>query len=138
MQILSPGRLVTSGIMTADLGLVILYAVYLICAVGLDQANAEMLQISGAHVRSHGRPYIAGGDFNLNPALARGSGLLERMRGELVLPRREDGRVQVTCSSGEGNPARYAYRAARTTEPPSGGPRSSRRTRGRQFLAGSG
>ena len=88
MQILSPGRLVTSAIMTADLGLVILYAVYLICAVGLDQANIAILQILGAHVRSHGRPDIAGGDFNLNPALIRGSGLLERMRGGLVPPRR--------------------------------------------------
>ena len=62
-----PGRLAASPIRLRAVGEICVYSAYLRVGEGLSLANAQILDSLFAHARAHGRPYIALGDWNMDP-----------------------------------------------------------------------
>ncbi len=65
---LVPNRLMVVHVNAMVKGGMITYAVYLHDAEGLTNRNIDILNTLGEHAASHGRPWMAAGDWNMEPA----------------------------------------------------------------------
>ena len=66
-----PGRVYAVLARIGSVGHVVLYSVYLTPCIGFRGANAEMVGVLLSHAQSHGRPWIAIGDWNAEPTAAQ-------------------------------------------------------------------
>ena len=62
-----PGRVVGYAIRYKHVGITIVYSVYLRVGEGLSPANIEILAQLFAHAHAHGHPWMAAGDWNMDP-----------------------------------------------------------------------
>ena len=78
-------------------------SVYLQCSVGMDPGNRKILADLAVELRTCGRPYVIGGDWNSTPEAVRASGILELFNAELACPWSVRDKAAETCraSSGE-------------------------------------
>ncbi len=93
--LLAPGDLdasVVDGHLTAGLleagstGGIVAYTPYLVQGDELGARNWATLTAWASHIAGHGRQWIAGGDWNVEPETLRASGWLRKVGGVLVVP----------------------------------------------------
>ena len=66
-------------------GGIVVYSVYLSCdGEKLSDRNWRVLRKLGEHIKSHGCLWLAGGDFNVTPAVLEASGWPGKLGGRLV------------------------------------------------------
>ena len=66
------GRIVAATLGTAALGRIVFYAVYLHSACGLNHANIELVGRLLGHAAQHQLPWVALGDWNVDPHTMQG------------------------------------------------------------------
>ncbi len=79
-----PGQVAATMIEMASLGWMVVYSVYGRCGDEMTNRNWEMCQALTNHALGHGLPWIAGGDWNLEPPTLRASGWLAKMRATIL------------------------------------------------------
>ena len=62
-----PGRLAAVHLATLAKGGVVGYSVYLYPSEGMTERNREILDKLGQHAAAHGKVWVAGGDWNMDP-----------------------------------------------------------------------
>ena len=67
------GRIVAVHIAAVCKGGVVCYSVYLYPTEGLTDRNLKLLEALAIHARGHGKPWIAGGGWNLDPQSLEGA-----------------------------------------------------------------
>ena len=76
---LVPGRLTVVHLATLAKGGMVAYSVYLWPSEGLTERNLAVLHVLASHVLSHGKVWVAGGDWNLEPDVLCGARWPEKM-----------------------------------------------------------
>ena len=92
-----PGRLVVVHLATLAKGGIVGYSVYLWPTEGLSERNVGILRELGQHAAAHGKAWVAGGDWNLNPELLCSSRWPEKLRAYVKAVTDPIG----TCNKGE-------------------------------------
>ena len=68
-QVLSPARCIAQPFRHSALGIIWVYSVYMFVGEKQGPRNADILHELLAHAAKHALPYVAAGDFNMEPAL---------------------------------------------------------------------
>ncbi len=97
------GRLLAVHVDSFSKGGMVWYPVYLHTREGLTERNEAILRSIAEHATAHGRPWAAGGDWNMGPEELAASPLLLQMRAVVV----SSGKP--TCYGGENQDAKEEY-----------------------------
>ncbi len=100
---LVPNRLMVVHVNAMVKGGMIIYAVYLHDAEGLTNRNIDILNTLGEHAASHGRPWMAAGDWNMEPAVLQSWPAFRSLRGTVISA------GAPTCFAGKGGQAKAEY-----------------------------
>ena len=92
-----PGRLAAVHLATIAKGGIVGYSVYLWPSEGLSERNVGILRELGEHAASHGKAWVAGGDWNMDPEALCSSRWPERLRAYVKAVTDPMG----TCNKGE-------------------------------------
>ena len=60
-------RVIAVPMRLALFGVIYVYSLYLVSSIGITGDNIDIIKSFAAHVKAHGRPFIAGGDHNCPP-----------------------------------------------------------------------
>jgi hypothetical protein len=94
-------RFIAAKVEGAFRGGFVVVSVYLKDGLKGSGVNLEILRVLGEFLTSCGCPWVAGGDWNMNPLELRRTGWLQQVSGELVAPE------ECTCTCGEGDVLDY-------------------------------
>ncbi len=75
---------VAAAMIETCMGWMVVYSVYGRCGRELEGENWEMCKSIACHAIGHGLPWVAGGDWNFEPAALRASGWLRRMGADVL------------------------------------------------------
>ena len=78
------GRLMVGYVNALCKGGLYIYCLYLWTSEGLSERNANILRTMGTHAAGHGRPWLAGGDFQIPASAMRGSQWPKELKAEVV------------------------------------------------------
>ena len=79
-----PGHACVAFFEVAETGGVMCYSLYLVCGADLSERNWEILRQVGAHIKSHGKPWAIGGDWNLTLEILSASGWPKKIGGTIL------------------------------------------------------
>jgi len=83
---LEEGRLLATRFSAPGLGEIIVYAAYLKCGVGLDNYNKDILDKIRVNALQHGRPWIVGADWNLEPEVLTATDIPKMLKSKIIAP----------------------------------------------------
>ena len=82
--VLVEGRVVSGIVNTPGTNGFVAYAGYLHDAEGLSERNLGILQEIGMHVSGHGRPFICGADFNMDPRVLASTDFVSKLSAQII------------------------------------------------------
>ncbi len=94
--VLVEGHIVVAHVAALVKGGYVNYTVYLHTREGMSDRNQQLVQTIGEHAAAHGRPWVAGGDWNVEPQELQESAAFAGLGGVVVSS------GAPTCFSGEG------------------------------------
>jgi len=95
---LQPGRLTAAAIHVPGLCRIVVYAAYFVCGVGWSALNRDLADIIARHCIGHGRPWIIGADWNMDPDELAQTGFPDNISATILAPTNEDTCVSPGCS----------------------------------------
>ena len=77
------------------------YCVYLWTSEGLSERNRKILQTLEEHTAAHGRPWVAGGDFQIPAEVMKATNIPRKMKGAVLAT------ASPSCTQGKGSVIDY-------------------------------
>ena len=100
---LVPGRLMACHVNALSKGGIIIYNVYLWTSEGLSSRNSQVLEVLMAHKAAHGKPWLAGGDFQIEAKTMQKTRWPRDLDAAVVAPEGP------TCAGGKGGGSTIDY-----------------------------
>ena len=83
---LFPGRLCYAFARTPEIGLVCIYVLYLVTGLGMQGTNVLILEAMISHIVTHNLPWLAPGDYNLDPGIFAAVEWVHKLRVKVSIP----------------------------------------------------
>jgi len=83
---LVPGRAISAKVSAPGMGSIIVYSLYMVTGVGINTENCNILEALVRHIDHHGLGWVAGADWNMEPAELMKSDIGSLLRARPLVP----------------------------------------------------